>query len=67
MTTVWGVIREGKVELPSELSLADGDRVLVTALSTDDDAAFWMRASESSLDAIWNNSQDDIYAQLLEK
>ncbi|HXM47694.1 MAG TPA: hypothetical protein VN956_07485 [Pyrinomonadaceae bacterium] len=27
---------------------------------------FWLRASESSLDAIWDNSEDDIYGELLE-
>ena len=27
---------------------------------------FWLRASEPSLDAIWNNPDDDVYAALLE-
>lgn len=27
---------------------------------------FWLKASQPSLDAIWNNSEDDIYADLLE-
>ena len=31
----------------------------------DDD--FFLYASEPSLDAIWNNSEDDIYAELLEE
>ena len=33
-------------------------------LSSDDD--FWLRASEQSLRAIWDNSEDDIYAILLQ-
>jgi len=28
---------------------------------------FWISASESSLDEIWNNEEDDVYAELLEK
>jgi hypothetical protein len=27
---------------------------------------FWLKASEPSLDAIWNNCEDDVYAELLE-
>jgi len=27
---------------------------------------FWLKASELSLDLIWNNSEDNIYAELLE-
>ena len=27
---------------------------------------FWLRASQPSLDAIWNNPADDVYAELLE-
>lgn len=35
-----------------------------TRLSDSDE--FWLRASEPSLDATWDNSDDDIYAELLE-
>ena len=28
---------------------------------------FWLSASESSLDEIWNNDEDDVYAELLKK
>jgi hypothetical protein len=27
---------------------------------------FWLKASEPSLDGIWDNSEDDIYAELVE-
>jgi hypothetical protein len=30
------------------------------------DEDFWLESSELSLDRIWNNSEDDIYAELLE-
>ena len=26
---------------------------------------FWLKASEPSLDAIWDNCEDDVYAELL--
>lgn len=32
-----------------------------------DSGDFWLAASESSLDEIWNNEEDDIYAELLKK
>ena len=28
---------------------------------------FWLAAREDSLNEIWNNEQDDVYAELLEK
>jgi hypothetical protein len=34
--------------------------------ATDDDE-FWLKAAEPSLDRIWGNSDDDIYAELLER
>lgn len=34
-------------------------------LATDGDE-FWLKASETSLNFVWDNSDDDIYAQLLE-
>jgi hypothetical protein len=40
--------------------------VLVTVLP-DDEIEFWLQASLVSLDEIWDNTEDDIYAQLLEK
>jgi hypothetical protein len=32
---------------------------------TDAETVFWLQASQSSLDAVWNNDEDDVYAQLL--
>ena len=31
----------------------------------DEDAKFWQGASSSSLDAIWNNAENDVYGVLL--
>ena len=32
-----------------------------------DDREFWISASEESLNAIWDNLEDDVYAELLEQ
>ena len=59
------VVNDGRIEPLDKLNLPDGTEVLVTVLSNGDD--FWLRASESSLNTIWDNSEDDIYAELLER
>ncbi len=66
MPTVWGVVHGGAIEVSEGLELPEGCKVLVTLFSDADDA-FWKAASEKSLEAIWDNPQDDAYAQLLEK
>jgi hypothetical protein len=66
LMSMMAVIRNGKIELTEQLTLPEGSRVVVTLLPTDDDAEFWPRASQPSLDAIWDNPQDDVYAKLLE-
>jgi hypothetical protein len=66
LKTLWATIRKGKIELLESTELLEGTRVLVTLLP-DDDSEFWSEASQMSLDAVWNNSEDDVYAQLLQK
>lgn len=66
LNTVWAVIRDGKIELLEQADLPEGARVLVTLLP-DEDAQFWLGVSQASMDAIWDNTEDDVYAQLLEK
>jgi hypothetical protein len=63
-TTLWATVRDGKVELPESIELPEGTRVLVTLLS-DDETEFWMQASQTSLSSVWDNTEDDVYAQLL--
>jgi hypothetical protein len=36
------------------------------SFSLNDSDDFWLKASEPSLDAVWDNAHDDIYAELLE-
>ena len=64
LKTVWATVRQGKIE-PLELTeLSEGTKVLIT-LFPDDEADFWLQASQQSLDAVWGNTEDDVYAQLL--
>jgi len=65
LNTVWAVVREGKIEVLEPLDLPEGTRVLVTVLS-EEDPQFWLKSSQSALDRVWDNNEDDVYAQLLE-
>ncbi|MBI2503232.1 MAG: antitoxin family protein [Candidatus Latescibacteria bacterium] len=65
-STVWAVVREGKIEPLEHVDLPEGSKVLVTLLS-DEERQFWVQASRASLDAIWDNPEDEVYAQLLEE
>lgn len=64
LNTLWAVVREGKIELLESANLSEGTKVLVTLLP-DEESEFWLLASQSSLDNIWNNEEDDVYAELL--
>ncbi len=59
------VVNEGRIEPLEELDMPDGTEVLVTILANGDD--FWLKVSEQSLNAIWDNPEDDVYAELLDR
>ena len=61
--TVWATFSQGKVELSEPIAIPEGARILVTILP-DDESEFWLKASQTSLAAVWDNDEDDIYAQL---
>lgn len=65
-STVWAVVSSGKIEPVEPVVLPEGSRVLVTLLS-DAESEFWLHVSQKSLDAAWDNPEDEVYAQLLEK
>ncbi|NJL37696.1 MAG: hypothetical protein HC840_20385 [Leptolyngbyaceae cyanobacterium RM2_2_4] len=65
LETLWATVRQGKIELLESAELPEGVRVLVTVLP-DDEAEFWLKASQTSLDTVWDNTEDDVYAQLLQ-
>lgn len=66
LKTFWATVREGKIERLESSELPEGTKVLVTVLP-DKEAEFWLQASQTSLDTVWNNTEDDVYAQLLQK
>lgn len=63
LNTVRAVIKEGQIQLLEKLDIPEGTELLVTPLL--EDSAFWLGASQSALDKIWDNEGDDVYAELL--
>ena len=66
LETVWAVVHEGKIETLDKVDAPEGTRALVT-LFVEEEADFWQAASSESLNEIWDNEEDDVYAELLEK
>jgi hypothetical protein len=64
MTTVRSAVRNGRIEVSDAIHLPEGCEVLVMLL-TDSAGEFWMDASRRSLAEVWDNTEDDAYAQLL--
>jgi len=56
------IVNQGRLEPLEELSIPDGTEVVVTIMSNGD---FWLNASQPSLEVIWENPEDDVYAELL--
>ena len=67
LKTLWAVVRKGKVELLEKENIPEGTTVLVTVLPESDESQFWIETSQISLDTVWNNTADDVYAQLLKE
>lgn len=65
LNTIWAVVNEGGIEPVGKLDVPECTRVLVTLL-VEDEADFWQAASSASLEEIWDNVEDDIYAELFE-
>jgi hypothetical protein len=62
---VRAIIRAGKIELLEPAELPEGANVLGTILP-DEAGEFWLNASQATLDALWDNREDDVYDKLLE-
>ena len=67
LQTVWAEIRDGKIELLESVSLQEGAKAIVTFVSDGEDESFWLFASERAIADVWENSEDDIYAELLQE
>lgn len=63
--TVRAVVQNGRIEPTQQIDAPEGTRVLVTLL-LEDDAEFWMAAGSDTIHAVWHNTEDDRYAELLE-
>lgn len=57
LKTLWATVRQGKIELLELSELPEGTKVLVTLLP-DEEAEFWLQASQTSLDSVWDNTED---------
>ncbi|GJL56201.1 MAG: hypothetical protein NPIRA02_33330 [Nitrospirales bacterium] len=64
LNTVRAIIREGRIELLEKVQVSEGTELLVTVLPQEE-ADFWVNASQSSLAQIWDNTENDVYAELL--
>jgi hypothetical protein len=64
LNSLWAIVHDGKIELTEPVALPEGAVVLVTVLPQGDES-FWQQASDTSLGSIWDNTEDDVYAQLL--
>ncbi|MGR3179673.1 MAG: hypothetical protein ACUZ8E_16650 [Candidatus Anammoxibacter sp.] len=67
LNTFWAVVRNGKIEPLEDVDIIEGIKVLVTLPPLENDSQFWVKSSQISLDTIWDNTEDDIYEQLLQK
>jgi hypothetical protein len=70
-TTVEAYYHDGKLILPQPLPLPDNTRVRIVIdtnnLAPDVDRTAWLKLSEQSLTAAWNNPEDDAFDELLSK
>jgi len=67
MESIPGIVQDKKVVFLEETHIPDGTRVIVTVPSDQDSVPFWDAASAETLERIWNNEEDDIYADLLKE
>lgn len=66
LNTHWAIVRDGRIEMIEKVEIPDGTKVLVTLLP-DNDRHFWLRTSQTALDSVWDNSEDEVYGRLLQE
>ena len=57
LKTLWATVRQGKIQLLELSELPEGAKVLVRLLP-EEEAEFWLQASQTSLDRVWDNTED---------
>jgi predicted DNA-binding antitoxin AbrB/MazE fold protein len=70
-TTIEAIYENGVLKLPASLPLPEKSHVIVTIQSTtpteDFERAAWLKLSEERLLKAWENPDDDIFNELLQK
>ncbi len=69
-TTVEAIYEQGKLTLPQALPLPEKSRVRVTIdtrVVVDAARSDWLKLSESALLKAWDNSEDEVFNELLSK
>jgi AF2212-like protein len=72
-TTVDAIYEDGKLLLQHPLPLANKTRLRVTVdteknhVASEAEREAWLKLSEQGLMAVWNNSDDDVFNDLLKK
>ncbi len=66
INTIEAIVKNGHFIPVKDISFPDGTKAMVTIVA-EDDTEFWMAASQESLNEIWDNAEDDVYAELLNK
>lgn len=66
MNVIEGVVKNGRIVPTTAVTLREGSRAIITLVDRGDND-FWLSASEESAASVWENSDDDAYAELLEK
>ena len=68
MNAVRAVVRSGHLELLDALDFPEGTNLVILPVTNDDeDRTFWMGVANDSLTRVWDNPEDDVYAELLKE
>jgi len=67
LNTIKAIVQKKRIHLIENIKIPERTKLLITILPNDDSNDFWQAASMTSLNKIWNNTEDNIYAELLEK
>ena len=70
-TTTSAIYEDGVLKLPKALDLPEKSRVTVTieseTLKADSERLAWLQASKQKLAAVWENAEDDVFNELLDR
>ncbi len=68
MSPVRAVIRSGHLESLDTLDFPEGTNLVILPVTNNEgDHKFWMGVADNSLARIWDNPEDDVYAELLKE